>query len=237
MKPIFVETNNVLSMKQAMERLEARDSDTPGLGLIHGEAGLGKTKSIIWYAATRRCIYLRGKATWSATWMLEELCFALGEYPGRKIAETFQSAIRSLEKQRCPVFIDEANYLLRDSKLLETVRDLHDLSGVPFVVVGMENIERRLAKYHQFSSRISERVSFEPLLCDEIVMLAKVLCELKLAHEGAVSLQKDTNGNFREVIVCLDHLEKQAKTNKITDIDKRMVDATVRVILNRRVSK
>ena len=45
MRKVFATTSNVKRLVEAMGRLVVRDWSVPGMGLLFGEPGLGKTKS------------------------------------------------------------------------------------------------------------------------------------------------------------------------------------------------
>jgi len=223
MKISFVETDNIRKLVKAMGALEGRDAEIPGLGLIYGRAGLGKTKAVSWYAVNHDSIYLRGAALWTPHWMLTDLCAELRQYPERYTAQLFGQVMKALKKSDRPVFIDEADYLLRDSRMLDTVRDLHDKTNIPIVLIGMEQITGKLIRKGQFWSRLSQIIEFQPLTPGEIAFLAKTWANLKTEAGASEILRKATAGDFREVTVALYHLERMAKANKSDAITEVMV--------------
>ena len=56
MKKVFVKTKNVKQLISMMNRLREREDGVPGMGLIYGEPGLGKTYAITWWAAQNDAI-------------------------------------------------------------------------------------------------------------------------------------------------------------------------------------
>lgn len=48
------------------------------------------------------------------------------------------------------IIVDEIDYLLSDFKTIETLRDLHDETGIPIVLVGMSLAKRKLKKAYTF---------------------------------------------------------------------------------------
>ena len=51
------------------------------------------------------------------------------------------------------IIVDEVDYLLSDFKTIETLRDLHDETGIPIVLVGMSLAKHKLKKHtHLFDS-------------------------------------------------------------------------------------
>lgn len=236
MKLKFIEdTDNIMALKDAMLSLKARNQDLPGLGLIYGQAGLGKTRAVRWYSAQYNCPYIRAKAIWTPRGMLADLCIELERDPAYYTAKIFSQVKSALEMNPRLIFIDEADYLTSDWRLLETLRDLHDLTGTSFVLVGMGGITLKLGKHHQFWSRISQVVEFRPLTTTETADIASQLTDLSLTGEVAGKLVKATGGYFRDIMVALSHLERIAKANATDAISSQMVDMTERLILKRRV--
>ncbi|UCG35570.1 MAG: AAA family ATPase [Candidatus Omnitrophota bacterium] len=236
MKPRFIQTDNVRRLQEAAVALEKRQEGVPGLGLICGNAGLGKTKSIQWYVMHSNSIYLRAKATWTVSWMLDCICRELNILSMNRIRDKFADLQSSIKAVKCTVFIDEADYLVRDRKLLDTIRDLHDETDMPIVLVGMDEIQKKLMRHHQFWSRISQQVIYKPLTIKEIILLGSELCSLTMKDASAEQLYVNTSGNFRDIIVALSHLEKMATANKTDLITANMVDKTVREVLKRKAA-
>ena len=58
------------------------------------------------------------------------------------------------------IIVDEIDYLLADFRTIETLRDLHDETGVPIVLVGMQLAKHKLKKHTHLFDRISEIYNF-----------------------------------------------------------------------------
>lgn len=71
MKKVFVKTKNVKQLISMMNRLREREDGVPGMGLVYGEPGLGKTYAITWWAAQNDAILIRSANLMSARWLLE----------------------------------------------------------------------------------------------------------------------------------------------------------------------
>lgn len=237
MKVKFIEdTSNIRALKEAMLALQDPNTDVPGLGLICGKAGLGKTQAVRWYSTQFDCPYIRANATWTPRWMLQEICTELGHDPEGYTSKVFKQVKAELEFRPRVIFIDEADYLTSDWRLLETLRDLHDNTGSPFVLVGMGNIKSKLFQKHQFWGRISQIVDFAPLKSEEVAFIAQELTGLNISDDVAEQLTKATSGFFRDVMVALAHIERIAKANKREDINKKMIDMTSKSVLKRRAA-
>ncbi|MEW5804077.1 MAG: AAA family ATPase [bacterium] len=236
MKPKFVQTENVRRLQEALTALVNRDEGVPGLGLIYGGAGMGKTKSVQWYVCQTNAIYLRAKATWSTSWMLEAINKELNILSLSRIKDKFTDLQNAIQQVKCTIIIDEADYLVRDRKLLDTLRDLHDETNIPVVLVGMDEIQLKLMRHHQFWSRVSQQVVYQPLKANEIIILGQELCSLTIDDRAAEQLFAATMGNFRDTIVALSHLERMARANSTANISGKMIEMTTKAVLKRKAA-
>lgn len=215
MKTKFVKTENVLRMVAALGELERRESMVPGLGLIHGHQGYGKTVATHWYAVQSAAVYVRAQGAWTVNWMLMDLAATLGLAPEGISRANFRNIVSELGKRPRLVMVDEADYVIRERKMLDTVRDLHDATGAPLVLVGMAGCKEAVArKSPQFWSRVSQEVEFVPLSVEDVRVIALDLADLQLQEDLARKIQRQTEGNFRKTVVLLNQIEVICKTNK-----------------------
>ena len=54
------------------------------------------------------------------------------------------------------LIVDEVDYLINDSKAIETIRDIHDKTGIPVLLVGMGSVDKKLSRYKHLFDRIIE---------------------------------------------------------------------------------
>ena len=155
MKKVFVKTNNVKRFITMMNNLQNRAEGVPGMALVYGEPGLGKTQTINWWAFKNNAILVRCTQLMSARWLLSEILEEMGEIYGYKILDCFKLVVRNLLVNPQIIIIDEVDYLTVDSRAVETLRDIHDKTNVPIVLVGMINAKSRLKKFNHLYDRLS----------------------------------------------------------------------------------
>jgi hypothetical protein len=224
MKTKFVKTNNVLKMLGALGELEKRHPVVPGLALIHGHQGFGKTMATHWYAVQHNCVYLRAQGAWTVNWLLMDLSASLGIAPEGVSRQNFRNIKHELYSRPRLVLLDEADYVIRRREMLDTVRDLHDGSGAPVCLVGMAGAREAVArKSPQFWSRVSQEVEFAPLTVDDVAIIANDLADMSLTPEQSREIRRRTEGNFRKTVVILAKIEQLCKTNK-TSISAQVID-------------
>lgn len=217
MKRVFAKTQNVERFIAAMTRLHSRQEGIPGMALVFGEPGLGKTKTALWWIAQNDGIFIRTKKLMTGRWLLEETVAELGEAPMRRTSDLYRQAVEQLLEKPRTIFVDEADYLAHDARVLETLRDIHDTTGTPIVLIGMDQADKKLARYKHLFDRFSEIVKFNPLTEVDIRMIADQLCEVRLS-DCAVQYIAGQANRFRRVIVWLYKAEAVAKTNSLKEV-------------------
>jgi len=218
MKTDYVKTANVAAFAGALARLKDRASGVPGLALVRGDPGLGKTRAAIWWVATNEdAVYLRANALMTPRWMLEELAAELGEEPARRSSELFRQCQANLKERSRMVLVDEVDFLLRDPRLIETLRGLHDSTGAPIVMIGMNGVEKKLARYKHINDRVSEVVHFRELSLNDVRLIADKLCEVKLAPDAVEQLHMQSR-RFRQVVTTLYRAEHVARANSLKEV-------------------
>ena len=182
MKKVFVKTKNVKQMISMFNRLRDREDGVPGMGLIYGEPGLGKTYAITWWAAQNDAILIRSANLMSARWLLEEMVEELGEIPYNKFSDIFNQVVAQLIKTQKTIIVDETDYLTIDSRAVETLRDIHDKTNVPIVLVGMGTANKRLQRHKHLYDRLLEIIKFEPFSKQDITSIIDQLSEVPFIY-------------------------------------------------------
>ena len=219
MKKVFVKTNNVKRFITMMNNLQNRAEGVPGMGLVYGEPGLGKTYAITWWAAQNDAILIRSANLMSARWLL-------GEIPYNKFSDIFNQVVAQLIKTPRTIIVDETDYLTIDSRAVETLRDIHDKTNVPIVLVGMGTANKRLQRHKHLYDRLLEIIKFEPFSKQDITSIIDQLSEVQFTDCAKKLLYTRIN-RFRQLVKTISKAEQVAKSNGIKEID----DITLKEVL------
>ncbi len=127
--------------------------------------------------------------------------------------------------------IDEADRLKMAA--LEQTRSIFDQGGVGMILIGMPGLEKRLARYPQFYSRIGFVHEFRPLPASEIRQLLErhwTPPGVKLPGDAidsvaAASIIRITGGNFRLLNRLLTQVERILEINSLPAVTKEVVEA------------
>jgi Cdc6-like AAA superfamily ATPase len=182
MRNVFVETQNVKRFLAAVNGLIKRCVGIDRFLLAYGDPGLGKSDAAMWLINQYfvDAAYIRVVKIMSARWLLEELVSALGLDPAWRSKDLFDQAKDALIGTDRLVVFDEIDYLTHDSRVIETIRDLGDLSNAPMIFIGMHNADRKLKRYRHLWRRFSQVVHFEPLNREDVVSILVQVCEVKI---------------------------------------------------------
>jgi len=213
---------NVVALRSAFEALASRDAGVPGMGLVFGNTGFGKTTAIAWLVNQTNGIYVRAHATWTPSAMLGAVMQEIGAAPlhSRNFAMVDHITAKLALDNR-PLFVDEADYLFSNLKMLETLRDIHDTSGAPVLMIGMEGIEKRLVHRKQLARRMSQWIEFLPADLRDARTLTDTVCEVEIGDDMLEHLHTEAKGNVGLMTVGLARIEALAKANgwKKLDLD------------------
>ncbi|WKE64364.1 AAA family ATPase [Gallaecimonas kandeliae] len=217
MKEAIAPVKNVIATQDVFDSLAGRSYGVPGIGLIHGSTGLGKTTAVTHLFNQVNGIYVVARATDSATSLLSRIMDELGADPMPRVSRMVDHIIEQMSMHERSLFIDEADHLMRDVRMLETVRDIYDATEVPVVLIGMDQIARRISSRKQFYNRISEWAEFRPADLEDVMIMAETLLEdgIQVDPDLLDQLRKSAGGEMRRLAIGLGRIEKLAKTNEL----------------------
>lgn len=222
-----IPVKNIARLKDAGDALISRAHGMPGMGLIWGPTGYGKTTAVTWFVNQCHGVYVRAMELWAPSCMLSALAGEIDiDIKGLNNGKMVEAIVKGLVETGRPIFIDEADYVVESKRLINTLRDIHDLSTVPVILVGMHGIEKNIKKNEQFTGRISQWVNFEGIDHNDCRLLADGLTEVKIENDllqklfkAATPKTKDTRGaEVRRLVVGLGRIERCARASGLSAI-------------------
>lgn len=212
MKDKIVLTKNIVRLSDASETLLRRAPGMPGMGLVHGETGTGKTTAVAWMVNRYHGVYVRACAVWTPAAMFSAILRELGRHAHGSGAQMMTDIVEALALSGRPVFIDEADYLVDAKRMSESLRDIHDLTTVPVLLIGMQGIDQRLACRKQLTGRVLQDVHFEPLDREDALTIAHELCDTHIQDDLLDRAFAKVGGYIRNWVVALSRIEEFAKS-------------------------
>jgi len=108
MKAMFVKTKNVKGFINLIHNLKNKPDNISKIGLVYGNAGLGKTKTALYLSIQSDAIYVRATNSMSPKWMLEEIA--------KELDEIFrEGALKLTFEERKPLY-DRYQTIIYDQK-------------------------------------------------------------------------------------------------------------------------
>jgi hypothetical protein len=216
MKTEIAPVKNIKRLKTLGLTLKEQPDSLPGIAVCYGESGIGKSTGLTWLCTTELdACYVRALAVWTPKSLLHTIATELDVAPASSNDETLRRIVNALAQSGRPLVIDEADYVVDNTKLLNTLRDLHDLSTMPLILVGMADFVKKLRARRdqkQFAQRVAEELEFKPLDRDDMRVLADTVVEgVEIEDDLIALLLEQTAGITREASIGLAKIERQAK--------------------------
>lgn len=141
------------------------------IGVIYGNAGIGKTEAVKEYARRNTDVILvEADLGYTAKVLFQELSKKLGMDGRGSIHDLFDDVVMKLKDSGRLIIVDEAEHL--PYRALELLRRVYDKAGVGILLVGMPrliaNLRGKKGEYAQLYSRVGVAVKLEELKATDV---------------------------------------------------------------------
>lgn len=220
---VFIETDNVTRFKAAVATAADFEKGRPGMVMAWGEAGRGKTLAAMNTYAENNGVYLRAWEDWTQAAFLQSLCFEVCEQSPRAANACKKKIISELDANPRTIYVDEADRL--HIGRLEDLRDIHDETGSPIVLIGEEGLAARVAARRRIDDRIPSefRIKFAPSTYADISLYALEAASLRMTPEAVKAVSRLTRDNFRRIHNTMLSLEQMARADETDMVTEDMV--------------
>lgn len=213
---------NVAALSKLIKRVNTRQFGLPGLAAFSGPPGFGKSFACIHCTVAYDAIHISVQELWTKKTLLTEILRELSIAPQKTLAEMMKQVNEGLAMQNRPLIIDEADYAI-DRGMIGIIRDMHDGSGVPVILVGMEEMPMKLQKWQLVSSRILEVALAEPVdLRDTRLMAENYTDGIAFDDEMLEFIRAARNGNAREICRELAYVVEICRTEGEREVTRKM---------------
>lgn len=190
--PAYVQT----SLTEAVTTVLVYAHSHRTMGLIHGDAGVGKSMAVEQYAREHPDVVVvtADPSLRTSKAMIDELLEAMGRRESGTLRSKMKMLVNLLTGTGRLIIVDEAQHLALATK--ETLRALHDKAGVGIVFCGNQELYEKLrggseSAYAQFFSRLGiRRCLHAPIPTEDV---RRIFAPLVLERECLELLQLAAN--------------------------------------------
>lgn len=201
------------SIKRYLMAIEGLEGSTAPerMCFVWGMPGAGKTTATAFVVNRTNGVFVRAQRIWNITSMLSSIVEQLEGQPSRFRQPMFDYIVQKLRRTQRSLFVDEADYL--NEAMIEVLRDIHDLSGRPVTLIGMDQVRRGLAQNERFMRRITEEIKFLPLDFLDCLAVYKAVAEVEIDEDLLMALNDEASGNVGLINNGIGMIEKVARSN------------------------
>lgn len=203
-----------------LERLTHRRAGVPGIGVLYGPAGWGKTFCTNALANAHRAYYVQLLSAWRSRDVLEKILLEMGiTHAPMRISKLLDRVIEQLAASGRTLILDEFDHAVRYPKLIELIRDIYEGSQGALLLVGEELLPRKLEASERFYSRISVWAPAQPITLPDIERLAPLYCPgIVINAEAKQAMVRLCQGSVRRVVTCLSSVYEYAQTYALEEV-------------------
>jgi hypothetical protein len=216
---IWAPLSNVLLAASVMERLQNSSPSLPRMASLYGNSGLGKTMAAAYVRNKYNGVYVECRSFFTKKTFMEALCRELGLRPGRTIGESFDAIVEELHASNRPLLVDEVDHVV-ETKILEIIRDIHDASRTPIMLIGEEQLPRKLTRAERFHNRVLVWQPAQPATDKDAALLAKFYCPgVEIADDLLKRIHERSRAVARRICVNLDMVRDVATKEGLQRVD------------------
>lgn len=168
---------NIGIMEQALQRLSTRSPSDPGLIVVSGPSGYGKSVAAAWAKARHRAYYVQLDDFLTKRSLLVTLCRALGlEASGQPLrgttAELADMVGAQLHSSRRTLIVDEFDFAV-EKGLVMSLFSIYEKSRASIILIGEEALPGKLKRWEKFDGRVLDTLYAEAVGLDDARTLAR----------------------------------------------------------------
>ncbi len=219
---MLLQTSNMKRFLAAMAKIEAGMNDgRPNIGIIWGNYGRGKSTTMALYTARKaNARHIRCLRNWSYGNLIDALLSELELPRDRTNGERLQRIVDHLLQEKTIIIFDEVNHIVGKGELMETIRDIHDLSdNNPMVLVGSDDFYYGAKRYGALWDRVRVIEKLPDIGAEDVMLFAKHLVSAEVTKEVAEEIGRVYGRSIRRIQVVLEAVEAFASANNIKEVD------------------
>ncbi|RMH86391.1 ATP-binding protein [Pseudomonas sp. AOB-7] len=215
----IVPLTNVGLLASAIDRALQRPQGLPGLVVMFGPSGFGKSVAAACAANQHRAYYVECRDSWTKKAFLLAILREMAITPARTLSEMVDQIAEQLSLSGRPLIVDDVQYLL-EKAAANVLTDLYNASQGTIILIGEEGVATSLVKLERLHNRVLEWVPAQSAnLADVKRLAAASYPNLRLADDLLQDLNSAVKGCLRRVAVNLHRVNSEATASGLEAVD------------------
>lgn len=208
----------VMLVMASLQRITERRMHLPGMAVLYGFSGFGKSTAAAFVANKMRAYYIECKSVWTKKALLENILKVMGIPPKPTVTGMLDQVCEQLAKSGRPLIIDEMDHIV-EKAAVEIVRDIYEGSKAPILLIGEERLPAKLTKWERFHGRIMEWTAAPAADANDVRVLAGFYCPgLAIGDDLLDLVHAKAKGSVRRIATNLELIKDEAANQGVTSI-------------------
>lgn len=196
-----------------------RPAHLPGIVVLYGPSGLGKSTAACIAMAQLRAYYVQAKSSWTRKAVYQSILKVMCIVPAKTIYEMEEQVTEQLAASGRPLIIDECDHLVAKGSI-EIVRDIYEGSNAPILLIGEEHFPSSLARWERLHNRVLEWVPAQYADMDDARALRDLYCgRVAVADDLLDHIHAQSKGIARRICVNLERVQQAGLELGKTEMD------------------
>lgn len=210
--------SNISLLANAVERAMNRAPNLPGIVVMNGPSGFGKTMAATYCQNKFDGLCIELSSFCSSKNLMAMLLREAGIVAEHRLADMFDQLIQELRLSRKPIFIDEVDHIA-ETKALQIIRDIHDKAQCAVVLIGEERLPQKLQRTERFHNRVLVWQPASAASERDTHQLARFYSpSVEIEDDLLKALHKDSKSIVRRICVNIDAVREFAHTHGLKKV-------------------
>lgn len=221
-----LKVNNIASLQNigvityAIEKVMNRPDYLPGLIVVRGPSGYGKTFAASYAAIKYGAYYVSAKSTWTKKTFLQSILDEMSIPAEKTVGAMMNQVCYQLSVSNRPLIIDEFDYCAESKALTDMTRDIYDGSQAAIILIGEERLPNKLEKIERFHNRILDWINAVPANFEDALKLRAMYCQkVEIADDLLKKVWEISEGRVRRIVVNLAKIEDEMLSDGKSSVD------------------
>lgn len=215
----IVPLTNVGLLAHAVESAANRPPELPGLVVMYGPSGYGKSLAAAYAANLHRAYYVECRESWTKKAFLVAILREMGIIPMKTLSEMVDQVAEQLSRSARPLIVDDVQYVI-DKAAANVLTDIYNASQGTLILIGEERVPTSMARLERLHNRVLEWVPAQKASLDDVRELAsRSYPDVDMDDDLLQAVNDRVRGCLRRVAVNLYRIHSEALANGWERVD------------------